>query len=107
MDKSEFLQIYLPALKQALEHDSENSGYHVHPTLEYIGEADLPDVEEFIESKYDELNYLFDLETAYFDAVSHYFPSIGTMTIDEFKEKLQRCIIALSHEYKIPLSRKI
>ncbi|BAP30345.1 uncharacterized protein CHSO_1308 [Chryseobacterium sp. StRB126] len=85
MNSQEFYKIYLHALEKALENDEINHGFYVKEPEEYIDPVFLDEVTQYLEENEDAF---LEKVAYYFDAKSHYFPSINRIDIDIYKKEL-------------------
>lgn len=85
MKPEEFYKIYLPALEKAFQNDDINEGFYVKGPEEYIDSIFLDDVTQYVEKNEDEF---LEKVAYYFDAKSHYFPSIEKVDVDVYKKEL-------------------
>lgn len=100
MDDKTFFSYYIPALKKALSEDHINYGFLVKsPDWFYSEEISdiIDDYEDTIYKKYP----ILDIVYAYFDSLSHNFPDVGNMSIEECREYIVREMDKLSKKFDI------
>lgn len=83
MKPQDFYKIYLPALEKAFQNDVINHGFHVKGPEEYIDPMFLDEVTQYVEENEDEF---LEKVAYYFDAKSHYFPSVKDVDIEVIKK---------------------
>ena len=89
MSNKDFLKIYIPALELALKNDHKNYGYCVNGPEYFIESNCQMEIDNFIESVTSTEFYTFlNMVGYYFDAISHNFPSIQGIEINDYKEKI-------------------
>ncbi|WP_282044302.1 hypothetical protein [Winogradskyella flava] len=93
MDRNEFFQYYLSALKEALSNDSKNYGYLVKSYDWYIQDPTvLRKMENFKNDNYKKFHDIFNMEESYFDAKSHYAEEVLGIPINKYRNDLLELI---------------
>ncbi|RXM49683.1 MULTISPECIES: hypothetical protein [unclassified Chryseobacterium] len=92
MKPQDFYKIYLPALEKAFQNDEVNDGFYVKGPEEYIDSIFLDEVTQYLEENEDAF---LEKVAYYFDAKSHYFPSINEIDIDVYKKELRDEILRI------------
>lgn len=98
LQRADFYKLYIPALEQALKNDSVNTGFYVKPPEDYLDIELAKQVAEYLEEKEDAFT---EKVAYYFDAKSHYFPSIQNIHIDDYKEDLIKGMFKIKNEFLI------
>ncbi len=89
MKEREFLNIYIPALKKALENKNSIDGNNIPSPDWYIENEILrKETDLYIEKNINKYNNLFDSVGIYFDAISHGFETIDNLTLKEVKQNI-------------------
>lgn len=94
MKSQDFYKIYLPALEKAFQNDGVNDGFYVKGPEEYIDSIFLHEITQYLEENEDAF---LEKVAYYFDAKSHYFPSIQGVDIEVYKEQLKNYILKLNY----------
>jgi hypothetical protein len=99
MNKQQFYKIYIPALREALEHDDKNYSFCVYSPDFYIASEIGLEMENYIEDELADDKFI-ELVDYYFDAKSHYANEINGVGLDLIKKKIIQGMEKLSLIYK-------
>jgi len=103
MDKITFLNFYLKALDEALDNDHINYGFQVKGPDWYYPHQDESVLEAII--KYENMHYdefpLLNMVDLYFDSKSHYFPDVGDVDIDSYRNLIIKEMDRIAQKYGI------
>lgn len=96
MQPKEFYKTYLLALEKAFQNDAINEGFYVKGPEEYIDSIFLEEATQYLEENEDEF---LEKVAYYFDAKSHYFPSVKGVDIDVYKKELMDEILRIKKNF--------
>lgn len=100
MDRREFFSMYLPALEIALENDHINYGFLVMCPDFYVDREVSNQMDRFIEEELLD-DHFVNFVAYYFDAMSHNFPDVGKVSIEEGRAYIFEEMKRLRTEYNL------